>query len=147
MRYSYTILSTFFSFFYCVSTVVGQSTPLITGNFKELRTVQFIRELESSSGFRFYYDSLQVDSLRINLTVREQPLDKVLEQAFANTGFHFSIDRHNNVFLIKEKKIITDLPAGFFGETKVASTPIANHASDLEGIQDSNITSASLENK
>src|SRR4030095_5578607 len=112
MRHSYSILILFFSFFYCAATVVGQSKPLITGNFKELKTSQFIRELESASGFRFYYDSVQVDSLRINLTVTEQPLDKVLEQAFANTGFNFSIDRHNNIFLIKDKKIRTDLTPG-----------------------------------
>ena len=147
MRHSYFILMIFFCFFYCASTAVGQSKPLITGNFKELKTVQFIREVELASGFHFYYDSLQVDSLRINLIVKEQPLDKVLEQAFANTGFYFSIDRNNNVFLIKGKKINTDLPSGFFGETKVTSDLIINHASDFEGIKDSNIITASLENK
>jgi hypothetical protein len=67
MRHSYFILIIFFSFFYSIA-VLGQTRPLITGNFKELKLGQFIRELETSSGYHFYYDSLQVDSIQVNLT-------------------------------------------------------------------------------
>ena len=145
MRHSYFILIIFFSFFYSIA-VQGQTRPLITGNFKELKLGQFIRELESSSGYHFYYDSLQVDSIQVNLTVKDQPLDKVLEKALANTGFNFSIDQYNNVFLIRDIIIKTDLPAGFFG-TKTTVDSIINPVADLESARGSNVISASLENK
>jgi hypothetical protein len=145
MRHSYFILIIFFSFFYSIA-VQGQTRPLITGNFKELKLAQFIRELESSSGYHFYYDSLQVDSIQVNLTAKDQPLDKVLEKALANTGFNFSIDQYNNVFLIRDIIIKTDLPAGFFG-TKTTVDSIINPVADLESARGSNVISASLENK
>jgi hypothetical protein len=145
MRHSYFILIIFFSFFYSIA-VQGQTRPLITGNFKELKLGQFIRELESSSGYHFYYDSLQVDSIQVNLTVKDQPLDKVMEKALANTGFNFSIDQYNNVFLIRDIIIKTDLPAGFFG-TKTTVDSIINPVADLESARGSNVISASLENK
>jgi hypothetical protein len=145
MRHSYFILIIFFSFFYSIA-VQGQTRPLITGNFKELKLGQFIRELESSSGYHFYYDSLQVDSIQVNLTAKDQPLDKVLEKALANTGFNFSIDQYNNVFLIRDIIIKTDLPAGFFG-TKTTVDSIINPVADLESARGSNVISASLENK
>src|SRR6187549_319033 len=114
MRYFYFILIFFFSFFYSIA-VHGQARPLITGNFKEIKLGQFIREVESSSGYHFYYDSLQIDSIQVSLTVKDQPLDKVMEKALANTGFNFSIDQYNNVFVIKDIFIKTELPPGFFG--------------------------------
>src|SRR6185436_5761320 len=145
MRHSYFILIIFFSFFYSIA-VLGQTRPLITGNFKELKLGQFIRELETSSGYHFYYDSLQVDSIQVNLTVKDQPLDKVMEKVLANTGFNFSIDQYNNVFLIRDIIIKIDLPAGFFG-TKTTVDSIINPVADLESARGGNIISASLENK
>jgi len=145
MRHSYFILIILFSFFYSI-TLQGQTRPLITGNFKEIKLGQFIREVESSSGYHFYYDSLQIDSIQVNLTVKDQPLDKVMEKALANTGFNFSIDQYNNVFLIRDIIIKTDLPAGFFG-TKTTVDSIINPVADLESARGSNVISASLENK
>jgi len=145
MRYPYFILIILFSFFYSIA-VQGQTRPLITGDFKELKLGQFIRELESLSGYHFYYDSLQTDSIQVNLTVKDQPLDKVMEKILANTGFNFSIDQYNNVFLIRDIIIKTDLPAGFFG-TKTTVDSIINPPADLELARGSNIISASLENK
>jgi hypothetical protein len=139
------IVTIFFSL--AALMVQGQSRPLITGNFKDLKTEEFVRKLEVASGFRFYYDSLQVDSIRINLAVTELPLDKVLEQAFVNTSLYFSIDRYNNVFFTKGKTIRTDLPAGFFGKAKSSEDTIRSNSYTMELIKDSAIISASLENK
>src|SRR5258708_22936316 len=113
MRHIYFLLVILFSLFYC--GLSGQeNNPLITGNFKELKIEQFIRELEAQTGFHFYYDQNQIDSLQINFSVKNQPLQKVLDLAFGTTSFRFSLDQHKNVFLIKDKIIRTDLPPDFF---------------------------------
>src|SRR5262245_20048437 len=108
----------FFYFGFWSISAQGQNRPSITGEFKDIKVGHFARLLESFSGYHFFYDSLQVDSIVINLTVTGEPLDIVLEKAFTNTSIKFSIDQHNNVFLIKDRIIKTDLPSGFFGITK-----------------------------
>ena len=96
MRYIYLIILCAFSLFY--STLYGQEkkTPLINGD----------------------YDPNQFDSLQINISVKDQPLQKVLELALADSTFHFAIDQYNNVFAIKNKSIRTDLPVGFFNKIR-----------------------------
>jgi hypothetical protein len=145
MRHTYILLVILF--FYSCLSAQGKNDPLITGDFKELKIEQFIRELDAQTGFHFYYDQQQFDSLQINFSVKDQPLQKVLELAFANTGFHFSIDQHNNVFLLKDKMIRTDLPAGFFEKIKSVNDSAGNHIADIELTDNSKTVSASLENK
>src|ERR1700716_2740531 len=103
MRYNYFLPINFFSFSYSGLSGQEKNNSLITGDFKELKIEGFIRELESQTGFHFYYDPNQFDNLQLNFSIKDQPLQKVLELAFNNTGFHFSIDQHNNVFLTRDK--------------------------------------------
>lgn len=79
---------------------------------------RFATELETKTTYRFFYDLRQFDSLRINLVVKDEPIDQILERAFVGTEFSYTIDQHKNIFLIKGTPITTDLPAGFFGSTK-----------------------------
>jgi hypothetical protein len=64
--------------------------------------------------------------------VKEQPLKKVIELAFVNTSFHFSIDQRKNVFLIKDKTITPDLPAGFFEKTKSKVDTVNENVADVD---------------
>src|SRR6185295_19202487 len=108
---------------------------------------QFAREIETQTGFHLYYISSQFDSVKINVSVKEQPLKKVLELAFANTSFHFSIDQRKNVFLIKDKTITPGLPVGFFEKTKNKNDTAANNIADIDLTNDTKAVSASMENK
>ena len=147
MRYIYFLLAVLFSLFYTGLSAQEKTDTLVTGDFKEIKIEQFVRELETQTGFHFYYISNQFDSLQINLSVKEQPLKKVLELAFVNTSFHFSIDQRKNVFLIKDKTITPDLPAGFFEKTKNKNDTVANNISDIDLTNDTKAVSASMENK
>src|SRR5881227_1768055 len=102
MRYSYCLFAALLIFFYSHSFAQDKGDSLVTGNFKDLKAEQFIRELESQTSFHFYYDPKQLDSLQINVTVDHLPLKKVLTLAFENTTIHFSIDQHKNIFLTKD---------------------------------------------
>ena len=76
-----------------------------------------VQELEQQTGYHFYYDPVQFDSLRISITANNLPLEKALEQLFEQTDFHFTIlPDKQYVFLTKGTIIRTELPAGFFAK-------------------------------
>ena len=99
MKYRNSLLLCFGLLFFS-GFIAGQKTTkdIVTADFHGVTIDQFAQELEAKTGFHFYYDVSQFDSLRITLTVTEQPLSKVLEQAFAGTDFFYSIDEKNRVF-------------------------------------------------
>src|SRR5262245_7095168 len=147
MRYLYSLLTVIFFLFYTILSEQEKTDTLVTGDFNEMKIEQFVRELETQTGFHFYYISNQFDSLKINVSVKEQPLRKVLELAFANTSFHFSMDQRKNVFLIKDKTIATELPLGFFEKAKSNIDTIGNNVADIDLATDAKAVSASMENK
>lgn len=76
-----------------------------------------MQELERQSGYHFYYDPVQFDSLRMSVAINNQPLKKALEQIFENTAFHFTILPDKGYVLITKGAVIqTELPAGFFAK-------------------------------
>ncbi|MBK5272630.1 MAG: TonB-dependent receptor, partial [Bacteroidia bacterium] len=107
-----------------------------------------MQELETRTIFHFYYDPAQLDSLRISISVKNESLSKVLEMAFLNTNIKFSIDQDNNVFLIKDKTIRTDLPPGFFGKKITLNDSSVNNTADIDLANiTKDATVATLENK
>lgn len=89
--------------------------PVISFTLDSATINELAAELTSKTGYHFYYDERQFDSLRISILARNERLDKMLDRVFLNSGFTFSIDPHNNVFFMKGNRLKTDLPAGFFG--------------------------------
>jgi TonB-dependent receptor-like protein/carboxypeptidase-like protein len=96
------LLTLAFLFWSFLGSAQKQSGNLVTGNFTDLNAVQFMNNMESQTGLRFYYDSSQIDSLRITLSVKKKPLADVLEMAFSPNGFYVSIDEWGRVFLSKK---------------------------------------------
>lgn len=95
----------------------AQKKPVkpVSIDLKDAKIEALVDELEKQSGYRFYYDAIQFDSIRFNLSVKNEPLAKVIETAFANTEFKFSVDEEDGyVFLTKGIAIQAELPAGFF---------------------------------
>src|SRR3954462_8265523 len=71
-------------------------SPTITAEFVNTTAAEFISVLEKQSGFRFYYDPATIDSVKITLSIKDQPLAKVLALAFDGIAV-FSIDKQSNV--------------------------------------------------
>ncbi|MDP4211378.1 MAG: TonB-dependent receptor [Bacteroidota bacterium] len=129
--------------------VSAQKNPqnLITGNFHDLTIEQFTQELESQTGYYFYYDISQFDSFRVNMYVEKAPLSTVMERAFSNTDFHFAIDRHMQVFLTSKAIVQTNLNAnlpdtGMRKQFEMSYAEADNGEGHNKGIQ-----KATLENK
>ncbi len=86
---------------------------LITANFQNAKVEPFVIELELQTAFHFYYDAPKFDSLRVTLNVTDKPLETVLDLAFANKDFHYTIIRQE-VFLTKGRTLKPHLIDGYF---------------------------------
>ena len=80
---------------------------LISENFKDAGIDKFVKEIEQKTSYRFYYNRTQFDSLKINITIDQQPLDFVLKQIFLNTDYFAAIDADHHVFLTRGESIVT----------------------------------------
>jgi hypothetical protein len=129
MPHYYRVLLFLLCFSGCLPAAYGQvaEEKLISGDFKGLSFENFARVLETKSGYRFYFDPAQVDSLKINLLVQEKPLAQVLQQAFQNTDYRFALDNQKRVFITKGREIKPDLPTDSF-QGGATNAPVATDA-------------------
>ena len=129
-------------------TAGAQEKNLITGDFQSMTFEQFVKAVESQSGYHFYYNSSQFDSLSVNISVHNKPLGAVLDQIFLQTDFHYAIDQQNNVFVVRRFKIETQLPQDFFARKKNANDSAEFVATDYsEEDKENEKLKSSLENK
>jgi len=101
--------------------VSAQDKKLISGDFQGLSFAQFVNTIESQADYHFYYNISQFDSFSVNLSVKNKPLNIVLDEIFLHTDFHYAIDPQNNVFVVRRYKIEATLPKDFFSRKKNAN--------------------------
>lgn len=92
----------------------GADRP-VSGTFTRVRFEEFARQVEAQAPVRFFFDPRAVDSLLVTLQVQAQPVRVVLEQALANTPFHYVIDDENRVIVTSGPVLSTALPGRFSG--------------------------------
>jgi len=150
LKYCYLFILSL-SFFFYATSVSGQkkSSTLITVNFDSLKIDGFVKQLESQTGYTYYYNEKDFDSISFSISAKEQTLEEVLKQAFADKDLFFSIDADNHVFLTKGKQVKTELPAGFFTTIKGSGKQQQVSGNDLAKREDGNkpVQKSSLENK
>lgn len=112
MRYLY--LFTLLFLLSKVSLAQGIDGPQISVNFQQSTIENVVTDLEGKTGYHFYYDPILFDSLRVTLQLNQQPLKRVLDEAFKDTRFRYTITAQQEVFLTKDRTIQTNLAGGFF---------------------------------
>ncbi|AYL98512.1 TonB-dependent receptor [Mucilaginibacter celer] len=143
-----------FCFLILLKTAHAQqaAVKLLSVNFQQANIEQFATELEAKSGYRFFYDPMQFDSLKVTLQVNDKPLETILGLAFKNTVYRYAITKQQQVFLTRGREIQTGLAVGYFditpanattANTGVSSTDIDNAFNN----KDSKIPEATTENK
>ncbi|MDP1810050.1 MAG: TonB-dependent receptor [Sediminibacterium sp.] len=152
-KQNHIILSlTFVLLAFCLQSKAQTDTtgPLITAEFKNIPVETFLLDIESRTGFHFYYKTADFDSLKIDVSVNNEPWYKVLSLAFMNTGLIFAKDHESHIFISKQVTIKTSLPDDFFDDAlkknkKVTlnAAHVNNDTSDTEKIA----VGANLENK
>src|SRR5215216_2765335 len=74
-----------------------------------MNITQFTTELQKKTGFVFYYDDRQFDTITFNFSVTRQSLSNILETAFSSTDFYFGIDDRNRVFITRGQPVFTSI--------------------------------------
>jgi hypothetical protein len=94
----------------------------ISGEFYNIKFSDFVKSVESSTNARFYYDEAELDSFTVNIKLSDQPLPEALKLIFNNSGFQYSIDPLNHIFITKNRNLQTTLAADFFNLNKTDSS-------------------------
>lgn len=108
----------FFGFILFSCKAFAQPSKLITGEFTSASFDAFVKEVEEKTPYCFYYDSLVLDSFRVNIQAEALSITEVLTKVFENTSFHYFIDASGNIFITKTTVIHSQLPADFFDRAK-----------------------------
>ena len=118
----------------------------ISVSYQQAGIVQVVSDLESKTGYHFFYNPPQFDSLKVTLQATDRTLAAVLNLAFKGTDFNFTI-KDQFVFLIKGRQIAANLPPGFFTSTQSAAIP-ASTVTDYSTDQvQQKVAEATTENK
>jgi hypothetical protein len=140
--------------FYCLlglSTfaMAQQAGPkLIDVNFQQATITQFVSELETKTGYYFYYEADKFDSLRVTIQLNQSTLKAVLDAAFKNTSYNYAITSQQQVLLTKGLTIQTQLAAGFFNSKPVIPDAKAAPATDYTAtLAEKQVVEATSENK
>jgi hypothetical protein len=143
----------FCTIFAGVIAVQGQTqkdtaSPRITGEFKEIPIAKFLQEIETRTGYHFYYNILDFDSTVVDLSVTNEPLPRVLQLAFANTQLVFSEDKQHNFYVTKRVTVKTELPEDLFDDAIKTKPVVAENVPEIDTSGEAdNRLAATLENK
>ncbi|MDB5156171.1 MAG: TonB-dependent receptor, partial [Mucilaginibacter sp.] len=138
-----------FGLIFFAKLVNAQSGKTVSVDFNKATITQFAYELKAKTGYQFYVDTTQFDSLKITLHINQQSLEKVLDQAFQNTNYHYTIIAElQQVFLTKNKQIETRLAPGYFTNTVPEKTAtVIDNTTDFNLDKEHPVTEANVENK
>src|ERR1700743_3221164 len=108
----------------------GTQSIAVTLDLHQVSYADFLRALERQTGYRFFYDTTEFDTTKIDVRVQAQPLSTVLGSAFSGTGISFSVDRFHHVFVAKGEAINTGLPQGFFDKVDTGRLAVGDTVRD-----------------
>ncbi|WP_026631281.1 TonB-dependent receptor [Dyadobacter alkalitolerans] len=86
----------------------------ITMRLDSARFNDFVKQVESQTGYYFYYDASKFDSLTLDLNVKDLAIREVLDQVFKGSEFEYSIDAQKRIYITQGQRIITQLTPGLF---------------------------------
>lgn len=94
-------------------------------------------KLETETGYHFYYDQAIFDSLTVTLNVNRQRLDTVLNRAFRNTRFTFTLVPERQVVFLTKGRIVQanidlGLPAALNNNAPVLAGGVAQTTDEDE---------------
>ena len=132
--------------FFQLASAQDKAEKLISVDFHAAKIQQFADDLQAKTGYHFYYEQAQFDSLKVTVTATDRTLSAVLFMVFDKTDYHFAIV-DQNVFLTKGREMRPNLAAGFFAPptTTVAQSPAI--VVDYSEEKTAKVAEATTENK
>lgn len=92
-----------------------QDKKRVTGNFENYTFSRLADRLQAATGYHFYYDPRDLDTLAIDMTVNNATINQILDRLFEHTDFHYAIDPYGRVFITRHTAIVTTLPQALGG--------------------------------
>lgn len=84
----------------------GQSFNRLSLSLKNVTFEQVFSEIERKSSFRFLYNKDLVDTAKqVSISVKDQSIEVIVEQLFANTGIGYTIVDHQIVLKPQKKEL------------------------------------------
>lgn len=125
------------------------ASPRITGVFESMKMEAFLLNMEQRTGYRFYFNTVDIDSLTIaGFSVTNEPLESVLKTAFVKTGLVFSLDYDHHVFVSRTSMVKTGLAEVLFDDAvKKKNSAIPDKAPEDTIPTENTVAAATLENK
>ena len=122
--------------------------PRVSGSFKQISLQQLLGEMEKQTGYSFYFDSTQLDTVKLDIDLKELTLDSALALVLKNSSLYYAIDSKNQVFVSKGLRVEPRLPDDYFGTVNKSITQLDTDTLpvDFEKAGNQNIQST-LENK
>ncbi len=94
MKLFYIFLCSFILF----SPKLSAQEKLYSADFKAAKITAIVADLETKSGFHFYYDQKELEDIAITVKVDQKSIFNLLENVFDKTGIFFTIYK-NDIFL------------------------------------------------
>lgn len=127
------------------SQAQNDSSVKISIVLENAKLSSLIANIETQSGFHFYYDSTQLSNELYTATIVNKPLHIVLAELFTPKNIYYSIENDLQIFLFKEPLLNLSLPVGYYtGQSKVA---VKNTIDSIADIEDSKNVPESIEDK
>ena len=94
-----TILFSFIWMLQVSASVYSQATKF-SFSFENKQVVDVLRELETNSDFRFFYQREQLDlDRRVNLDIENKSIEQILDEVFADQGVSYTIMKDNLIVI------------------------------------------------
>lgn len=137
--------------FSATAQTVADGGKRVTGEFRQMPVDSFLLQLQKATGYRFYFNKTDLDSILVDLSAKEEPLDSLLLRAFKNTSLVFTTGTEQQVFITRHMAINMSLPDDLFDDVprKIGKTTKSYTSAtrvDTAVVENSS-AKASLENK
>lgn len=95
-------------------TALAQGEKIISGEYSNQPFSNFAVSLEQKTGYKFYFNPAQTDSLIITISFFNKTISDVLDEVFRNSDFRYSMDANHYIYVTLREPILTELPSNFF---------------------------------
>lgn len=127
------ILLLFFLLLGVLQVGFSQTSPAnkLSGMYAGLSFDRFVDRVEAETSYRFYYKGADVEALSVNLQLTNSDLRPTLDQIFEGKGITYVIDKSNQVWITKGRKLTLDFPSDYF-EIQERSEGVSSSSDSLE---------------
>jgi len=101
-----------------------RASTRLTATFDHATFEQVAAAIEEQTIYRISFNPVWTDSVFVTMSASNEEVLAVLDKIFANTDLHYNLYQQN-IYITKERQIMTDLPVGYFGPENKTTKPAA----------------------